>query len=280
MARFVIKRIATVQRWIGFRTDETVFMFVILLMMFWVQRPLTFSASWRRALITTAILLVALIPTGLLGIEGLIDGAFQTSAVYAQSPGSPSSGSSLSPNGKPFGRDALQPNGGAQQGSQIGQSRPSFAPGPGKRLREGTLVPATVGQFEMIGRRWMFSSQLGSRPTNGSRNANDGYVNSSTGRSISRQEVERATDEALYSDGLLNRTTSLTYTEATADRRETSVRQLPDLLLVENLMLQRIVEAVREDSEDNRWEITGVVTEFFDENRLTILTAKRAAQLR
>ena len=48
------------------------------------------------------------------------------------------------------------------------------------------------------------------------------------------------------------------------------------VLITENLMLQRIVQAIKEDELDRSWQITGRVTEYFGENRLTILTAQRA----
>ena len=48
------------------------------------------------------------------------------------------------------------------------------------------------------------------------------------------------------------------------------------VLINENLMLQRIVQAITEDELDNVWQVTGQVTEYFGENRLTILTAQRA----
>jgi hypothetical protein len=53
------------------------------------------------------------------------------------------------------------------------------------------------------------------------------------------------------------------------------------VLITENLMLQRIVQAIREDELDSLWQVTGRVTEYFGENRLTILTAQRgqASQL-
>ena len=47
------------------------------------------------------------------------------------------------------------------------------------------------------------------------------------------------------------------------------------VLIAENLMLQRIVQAIREDELDSLWTVTGRVTEYFGENRLTILTAQR-----
>ena len=44
-------------------------------------------------------------------------------------------------------------------------------------------------------------------------------------------------------------------------------------------MLQRIVEAMRDNAIDDRWEISGEILEFFDQNRLLIRTA-RASQFR
>ena len=41
-------------------------------------------------------------------------------------------------------------------------------------------------------------------------------------------------------------------------------------------MLQRIVEAIREDADDDRWTVSGQVSEFFDQNRLIIRTAQRS----
>lgn len=246
-------------------------MIVILLLIFWMQRPMTFSASWRRALITTAIVLVALLPTGMLGFGGPT-GATLMSSAAAQAPDSPLTydralgGDTASSGSERRQSSTYDRTSGLRDSSQRRMAPSSSA----KRLREGTLVPSTVGTFEMIGRRWIFISRAGgvADPTNVHGPARTESIRSET----------RVTDDAFFSDGLLNRTTSLTYTEATADRRASSVHELPDLLVVENLMLQRIVEAIREDTEDNRWEITGVVTEFFDENRLTILTAKRSAE--
>lgn len=47
------------------------------------------------------------------------------------------------------------------------------------------------------------------------------------------------------------------------------------ILVIENLLLQRVVEAVRDDTIANDWAVTGRVTEFFGENRLILLTARR-----
>ena len=48
------------------------------------------------------------------------------------------------------------------------------------------------------------------------------------------------------------------------------------ILMVENLLLQRVVEAIRDDTIADRWSVTGRVTEFFGENRLILQTARRA----
>ena len=52
--------------------------------------------------------------------------------------------------------------------------------------------------------------------------------------------------------------------------------EVAHILVTENLMLQRIVEAIRADATDDRWMVSGEVSEFFNENRLTIRTAQRA----
>ncbi len=41
-------------------------------------------------------------------------------------------------------------------------------------------------------------------------------------------------------------------------------------------MLQRIVEATRADANDDRWEVSGEILEFFEQNRLLIRTIQRA----
>lgn len=51
---------------------------------------------------------------------------------------------------------------------------------------------------------------------------------------------------------------------------------LPQFVLVENLSLQRIVEAIQADPSDDRWIITGTVNEYFGSNGLTIQTAQRS----
>jgi len=53
---------------------------------------------------------------------------------------------------------------------------------------------------------------------------------------------------------------------------------LSQIILQENLMLQRIAKAINTDASDDHWIITGEVTEFFSENRLMIQLAQRAGR--
>jgi hypothetical protein len=51
------------------------------------------------------------------------------------------------------------------------------------------------------------------------------------------------------------------------------------LIVLENLALQRIAEAMKIDSSDSRWVISGKITEFRDHNYLWIERATRAAKI-
>ncbi|MEY4565510.1 MAG: hypothetical protein RLY14_480 [Planctomycetota bacterium] len=51
------------------------------------------------------------------------------------------------------------------------------------------------------------------------------------------------------------------------------------LIVLENLALQRIAEAMKIDSSDSRWVISGKITEFRDQNYLWIERATRAAKI-
>ena len=53
----------------------------------------------------------------------------------------------------------------------------------------------------------------------------------------------------------------------------------PSYELLENLALQRLVQAKKNDSDDVMWKVSGQLTEFFDENFLLIDRAVRAPQI-
>ncbi len=48
------------------------------------------------------------------------------------------------------------------------------------------------------------------------------------------------------------------------------------LRVLENLTLQRVAQTIQQDLADDRWLVSGIVTEYFGENRLIITAAMRA----
>ncbi|WP_197171120.1 hypothetical protein [Novipirellula aureliae] len=110
-----------------------------------------------------------------------------------------------------------------------------------QHMREGTTVLPTTGRLLMLGRHWVFIP-------NQTANRNDIESSSASTRPISRSDaVETQAVDPSHA-----------------------------VILVENLVLQRMINAIRADSNDHTWTITAKVTEFFDENRLLLLTAQRA----
>lgn len=159
-----------------------------------------------------------------------------TSDSHAADPGPPGSFRSRSPSDLAKSDDNGPGNG--------LMTRPSH-------LREGTLVPPTSGRIVLIGRRWAFVSD--------------------TDENRALVPVESSSSPRT--------TVNFGGQQSFADPREDDPKsnQSPSqLLITENLMLQRLVEAIRDDTSDDHWTISGEVTEFFDQNRLTIRTAQRA----
>ncbi len=135
-------------------------------------------------------------------------------------------------------------------------------------LREGTLTPKMSGKIVAMGRQWVFVADEPSETP---------PVNDSPSNRL-RTTVTRT--ETLTSDAVRLETTSTiesNFTHRLAERGPNDLSSEPsNRLLVENLALQRIVTAIKSDPNDNHWTITARATEFFDENRLIILTAQRA----
>jgi hypothetical protein len=145
-------------------------------------------------------------------------------------------------------------------------------------LREGSAIPPTPGRIVMLGRRWAFVTKgvekdLPQELTNGDPMKKSTVV--SFLASPSRKPAPLGMNSALTDQKAPN--TRLISALAPAITEQQAPPDLPQVLLVENLMLERIVEAIRADASDDRWSISGEVTEFFGENRLIIRTAQRAA---
>jgi len=63
------------------------------------------------------------------------------------------------------------------------------------------------------------------------------------------------------------------------ERFMASIEGDKNFLVLENLALERIAEAMRIDSTDNRWVLTGRVTEFRGQNYVWVERATRAAKI-
>ncbi len=148
------------------------------------------------------------------------------------------------------------------------------------RLREGTRIPATLGTVVALGpRRWAFVPAAA--PVKRLiQSVTESELVEMTG---ARQggTVTRSIDSLTLSTkisstgGGLPRRGDAGLLKDTVGAESEQSNSVPVVLIAENLMLQRIVQAIREDELDNLWQVTGRVTEYFGENRLTILTAQR-----
>ena len=144
-----------------------------------------------------------------------------------------------------------------------------------KRLREGTLVPSTIGRIVLLGRRWAFVP-AGQETTGLDVGARERDTFASRTTSDLRPRPSRLGAGTRPDSSLQSNPALATLISAQVNGQNAFDLNLPHLILVENLTLQRIVEAIRADASDDQWAITGEITEFFSENRLVIRTAQRA----
>ena len=150
------------------------------------------------------------------------------------------------------------------------------------RLREGTRIPATLGTVVALGpRRWAFvpAAAAATKPVQALTDSESVEItgNQRAGTVTRRIDSVTLSNKLSAPGGLPRRGDAAPLKDS--DSTDSSMAELgksePVVLIAENLMLQRIVQAIREDEVDNLWQITGWVTEYFGENRLTILTAQR-----
>jgi hypothetical protein len=130
-----------------------------------------------------------------------------------------------------------------------GARRGNFGDKAGVRelLREGTLIPATEGRVIVVGRRWAFvPGKAPAGPASASAGLDATIATEPVGGDPSAPQPEK-----------------------------TQASKLPQMLVVENLMLQRMLDASPPGQTESRWVVTGEVTEFRGENRLWIRTAQR-----
>jgi hypothetical protein len=154
-------------------------------------------------------------------------------------------------------------------------------------LREGTLIPPTKGRIVMLGRRWTFISDWADKQRRGEDSAALAPMRHIDMFEASIASLQRARAVVGYSrerkrtqeeQKQLPTRLASTKVEHTNEADQNEIAKLSQVLLSENLMLQRIVESIRVDASDDRWSVTGEVSEFMGENRLLIHTAQRASK--
>jgi len=143
-------------------------------------------------------------------------------------------------------------------------------------LREGTSIGPIRGRFVVRGQRWSF---LADAVTKSSEEGKSQWVDDGLTREtlpnqdtvLGRQRNPAGDQDAVTAD------TAVLDSPLASDPRSSAPTPTFELMLViENLMLDRIARAIEEDPQDDYWVITATVTEFQDENRLMVLTANRA----
>lgn len=198
----------------------------------------------------------------------------------------------------PLGATGQQP---AHAESRPGETSPAASvaaeptPEPGaavslfgrqQKLREGTVIPPTVGRVVNLGRRWAFvpmdkrvvshrefgfddaPPKPGQLSTLARVAADDDPVTLSRGVNLRWDSNPRSPQRW--------REEAQSGSQASNDEPARRSNEAQHIILCENQMLQRIVEATRADANDDRWEISGEILEFFDQNRLLIRTIQRA----
>jgi hypothetical protein len=235
-------------------------MLLLTLILWWARAPMRlFDGRLRTAIAIVAIVILAF-PCGTVTPSCIADDRF---------------------NADP-GRSALVSTGDAKQ------KRPGSLPKNQQRLREGTLVPQTVGRILLRGRRWEFVSET-------ARSRADDAVAATNQRRTwlvgfqpparpTYQPSARSTHQpparptqlgsSTRTTGIMDRAETLASVPAAEKARGPALPM--SIILTENLLLQRVAEAIRANPSDDQWVVSGEITEFFDENRLIIRTAQRS----
>jgi hypothetical protein len=227
-------------------------MLLLTLILWWARAPMRFFDGRLRTAIAIVAIVILAFPCGTVTPSCIADDRF---------------------NADP-GRSALVSTGDAKQ------KRPGSLPKNQQRLREGTLVPQTVGRILLRGRRWEFVSE-----TARSR-ADDAVAATNQRRTwlVGFQPPARPTYQpparptqlgsSTRTTGIMDRAETLASVPAAEKARGPALPM--SIILTENLMLQRVAEAIRANPSDDQWVVSGEITEFFDENRLIIRTAQRS----
>lgn len=149
----------------------------------------------------------------------------------------------------------------------LGSDHGSATPSGVVLLREGSRIPPTPGRIVLMGRRWVFIPATNARGDVASASTYPPADRDSAADGFDPSEVRRLFGSVAF---------TATSDNGGQDGKGTHGQSGNQLVLAENLNLQRIIEAVRADPADENWIVTGQISEFFGENRLTISTAQRS----
>ena len=226
-------------------------MLLLPLLYFWAHAPMHFSTRSLRALIVMMVMITMSLPYVNLS-------SHQVSAADPFGP----AGSPKTRSGEVF-----------RGGDRDPEDKP-------EQMREGTLIPPTSGRVALVGRRWAFVPDGLDDDKAGSVAQSDEFADSSSPFAFRSQvgRSQRSSNSPSTRDRYASPARSIEADLLTAIGIAAPNPNTPQIqmLIGENLMLQRIVEAIRLDASDDRWTVSGEVTEFFDQNRLIIRTAQRA----
>lgn len=98
-------------------------------------------------------------------------------------------------------------------------------------------------------------------------------------KSATAKEPEKGKDTSRWREGHRVENATVTFQISETERFVLTLNGEKGLTALENLALERIADAMRIDSADNRWVVTGRVTEFRGQNYLWIERATRAAKI-
>lgn len=143
-------------------------------------------------------------------------------------------------------------------------------------LREGTVIGPLRGRFVVRGQRWKFLPEQ--TITSGDMD-HARWIAGGSARKILPDQDTMLGRQRKPSSSLAVHPPSAN--PLGASQRVTSSASDPapnfeSMLVIENLMLERIARAIGEDPQDDYWTVTASVTEFQDQNRLMVLTANRS----
>lgn len=101
----------------------------------------------------------------------------------------------------------------------------------------------------------------------------------STAATTPAKESDKGKDGPRWREGHRIENVVASFQLSDADRFVVSLPSDKGLTALENMALERVADAMRVDSTDNRWVVTGKITEFRGQNYIWIERATRAAKI-